>query len=105
MVLHALVVLHQLVVRNQHLKLLSSGVQDFSSVFDPGNETGGTFPVAQIIWDVFNKRFGTGIGGLVVLCVPLGTSFFCALFSVTSAARCILNTASLMQHLVRILLK
>ena len=63
-------------------------LQDFVSVFDPGNETGGALPAAQIMWDAFSARFGSGLGSLLVLAVPLGTSFFCGLFSVTAAARC-----------------
>lgn len=43
--------------------------------------------MAGLRWDAFNRRFGSGLGALAVLLVPLGTSFLCGLFSITSASR------------------
>lgn len=66
--------------KNRHL-------QDYGSVWDPGNATGGQYPAAQVMFDAFMARFGSGAGSLLVLAVPVGTSFLSSLFSVAGAAR------------------
>ncbi|KAL3160167.1 hypothetical protein ABBQ32_010933 [Trebouxia sp. C0010 RCD-2024] len=62
-------------------------VQDVDKVTDPDNGFDGINIVAQILWQAFSARFGTGAGSLLLLAIPMGANFICALHSVTSASR------------------
>ncbi|KAK9817612.1 hypothetical protein WJX74_002698 [Apatococcus lobatus] len=77
----------------QPVQVILTTFQDYESVFYPGNETGGQLPAAQVMWDAFKIRFGSGAGSLLVLAIPVGTSFLSGLFSVTSAARTLYGAA------------
>lgn len=64
-----------------------SALQDVDRLTDPDNGFDGINIVAQILWESFNTRFGTGAGSLLLLAIPMGANFICALHSVTSASR------------------
>ncbi|KAF8058897.1 NAD kinase 3 [Scenedesmus sp. PABB004] len=58
------------------------------SIQDPASVSGSTInPVMQIAWDVFQARFGSGLGGLGLMVVPLACSLFCGNACVTSTSR------------------
>ncbi len=44
--------------------------------------------IALIFWGIFEARFGSGVGGVALMIIPLGCACFCALLSLTSASRC-----------------
>ncbi|KAL3695805.1 hypothetical protein R1sor_009881 [Riccia sorocarpa] len=48
---------------------LTFSIQDPAYLFDPLNETGGGFVAAQILYDAFYGRYGSGTGAVVLLCV------------------------------------
>ena len=62
-------------------------LQDVSQVTNPDNGFDGINIVAQILWQAYKARFGTGAGSLLLLAIPMGANFICALHSVTSASR------------------
>eukprot|EP00897_Mesotaenium_endlicherianum_P002642 jgi/Mesen1/2405/ME000157S01537 len=39
----------------------------WGDLFDPANATGGKYPVAQLMYDVFHGRYGSGTGAYVLL--------------------------------------
>jgi amino acid transporter len=61
-------------------------VFDPTHLLDPTNESGG-YAIAQVFYDVFNGRYGTGTGGIVCLGIPAFAVFFCGMSSVTSNSR------------------
>ena len=61
--------------------------QDFSHLYDPNNETAGTFVPAQILYDAFHGRYHSSVGAIVLLFVIWGSFFFGGLSITTSAAR------------------
>ena len=62
-------------------------LQDVNQLTDPDNGFDGINIVAQILWQAYKARFGTGAGSLLLLAIPMGANFICALHSVTSASR------------------
>lgn len=62
-------------------------IQDLTDLTDPTVSLSGSY-VAQIIWDVFESRYGYGQPSLLLMLVPLGAMFFCGMSSITSASRC-----------------
>lgn len=61
-------------------------VIDPTHLLDPTNESGG-YAIAQVFYDVFNGRYGTGTGGIVCLGIPAFAVFFCGMSSITSNSR------------------
>ncbi|CAK9273508.1 unnamed protein product [Sphagnum jensenii] len=61
-------------------------VIDLTHLLDPTNESGG-YAIAQVFYEVFNGRYGTGTGGIVCLGIPAFAVFFCGMSSVTSNSR------------------
>ena len=49
--------------------------------------TGGGYPVAQILWDSFNDRFGSAAGAIFLLCMIYWSFFFGCISVMISAAR------------------
>ena len=62
-------------------------LQDVSQLTDPDNGFDGINVVAQILWEAFKTRFNTGSASLLLLAIPMGANFICALQSITSASR------------------
>ncbi|KXZ54383.1 hypothetical protein GPECTOR_5g461 [Gonium pectorale] len=44
-------------------------------------------PVAQIFWNAFKQRTGSGTGGIIMLMIPLGGIYFCAHSTLTYVSR------------------
>ncbi len=63
-------------------------IQDLTELTDPAVSLSGSY-VAQIMWDVFESRYGYGAPSLLLMLVPLGAMYFCGLLSITSASRCL----------------
>lgn len=61
--------------------------QDFSYLYDPTNETAGTFVPAQILYDAFHGRYNSSAGAIILLFIIWGSFFFGGLSITTSAAR------------------
>jgi len=70
-----------------YLLALTFSIQDPAYLYDPNNETAGALVPAQIIYDAFYRRYHSGTGAIIFLCIIWGTFFFCGLAVVTSAAR------------------
>ncbi|GMY06666.1 amino-acid permease BAT1 homolog [Fagus crenata] len=66
---------------------LTFSIQDPAYLYDPNNETGGALVPAQIIYDAFYRRYHSGTGAIIFLCIIWGTFFFCGLSVITGAAR------------------
>lgn len=65
---------------------ITFAVVDPQHLLDPGNDTKG-YAIAQVFHDVFNSRYGSGVGGIVCLGVVAVTIWFCGMSSVTSNSR------------------
>ena len=61
--------------------------QDFGYLYDPTNETAGTFVPAQILYDAFHGRYHSATGAIILLFIIWGSFFFGGLSITTSAAR------------------
>ncbi|KAF7001847.1 hypothetical protein CFC21_017428 [Triticum aestivum] len=70
-----------------YILALTFSIQDFSYLYDPANETAGTFVPAQILYDAFHGRYGSSTGAIVLLFIIWGSFFFGGLSITTSAAR------------------
>ncbi|KAH7423877.1 hypothetical protein KP509_12G078700 [Ceratopteris richardii] len=70
-----------------YILALTFSIQDPSYLFDPSNETAGSFVVAQILYDAFHGRYHSSTGAIIVLIVIWGSFFFGGLSILTSAAR------------------
>ncbi|VAH47927.1 unnamed protein product [Triticum turgidum subsp. durum] len=70
-----------------YILALTFSIQDFSYLYDPTNETAGTFVPAQILYDAFHGRYGSSTGAIVLLFIIWGSFFFGGLSITTSAAR------------------
>jgi amino acid transporter len=66
---------------------LTFSIQDPSYLYDPTNETAGSFVPAQILYDAFYGRYRSGTGAIILLVVIWGSFFFAGLSITTSAAR------------------
>jgi amino acid transporter len=70
-----------------YILALTFSIQDFSYLYDPTNETAGTFVPAQILYDAFHGRYNNSTGAIVLLFVIWASFFFGGLSITTSAAR------------------
>jgi amino acid transporter len=70
-----------------YILALTFSIQDFSYLYNPNNETAGTFVPAQILYDAFHGRYNSSVGAIVLLFVIWGSFFFGGLSITTSAAR------------------
>ncbi len=67
--------------------MLRPAVQDVESITDPSGSLVKVNSVALILWDIFDARYGSGVGAVLLMLLPLGCSCFSALHTVTSASR------------------
>ncbi|KAJ3694360.1 hypothetical protein LUZ60_009840 [Juncus effusus] len=65
---------------------ISYAVTDIPSLLDVTNDAGG-YGIAQIFYGVFKNRYGSGIGGIICLCVVVGAVYLSAVATVTSNSR------------------
>ncbi|CAN6576447.1 unnamed protein product [Malus baccata var. baccata] len=70
-----------------YILALTFSIQDFSYLYDPTNETAGTFVPAQILYDAFHGRYQSSTGAIILLCIIWASFFFGGLSITTSAAR------------------
>ncbi|KAK9826564.1 hypothetical protein WJX74_003154 [Apatococcus lobatus] len=64
-------------------------IQDWQSLFDPGNETSGMMPAVQVLWDGFTWRFGSGIGAVMLMTILIVAAFGAGMSTITAGARMI----------------
>ncbi|KAJ7295733.1 hypothetical protein O6H91_16G071200 [Diphasiastrum complanatum] len=65
---------------------ITFAASDIQHLLDPNNDTKG-YGVAQLFYDAFKQRYGSGTGGIVCLCLVAVIVFFCGMSSVTSNSR------------------
>ncbi|MCO5582386.1 hypothetical protein L7F22_036281 [Adiantum nelumboides] len=65
---------------------ITYAVTDLNHVLDTANDTSG-YAVAQIFYDAFKHRYGSGTGGIICLGVVAIAIFFCGMSSITSNSR------------------
>ena len=70
--------------------IVTFSIQDLTDLTNPNISLSGSY-VAQIMWDVFESRYGYGLPSLLLMLLPLGAIFFCGMFSIASASRCLHN--------------
>jgi amino acid transporter len=61
-------------------------VTDLGHVLDINNDAHG-YAIAQVFYDAFRNRYGSGTGGIVCLAVVAVAIFFAGLSSITSNSR------------------
>jgi amino acid transporter len=61
-------------------------VTDLDHVLDINNDAHG-YAIAQVFYDAFLNRYGSGTGGIVCLAVVAVAIFFCGLSYITSNSR------------------
>ncbi|CAO1940902.1 unnamed protein product [Urochloa humidicola] len=69
-----------------YLVALTSVVTDIPYLLDPSNYAGGN-AVAQMFYDTFHRRYGTGVGALVCLGAIAINIFLCGVANITSDSR------------------
>ncbi|CAO2167694.1 unnamed protein product [Urochloa humidicola] len=69
-----------------YLVALTSVVTDIPYLLDPSNNAGGN-AVAQMFYDTFHRRYGTGVGALVCLGAIAVNIFLCGVANITSDSR------------------
>ncbi|KAI9088599.1 hypothetical protein K1719_029713 [Acacia pycnantha] len=65
---------------------ITFAVTDISQLLDENNDAGG-YAIAEIFYQVFKRRYGSGVGGIICLGVVAVAIFFCGMSSVTSNSR------------------
>ncbi|KAJ8548259.1 hypothetical protein K7X08_030728 [Anisodus acutangulus] len=65
---------------------ITFAVTDIPHLLNKNNDSGG-YAIAQIFYDVFKSRYGSGVGGIFCLGVIAVAVFFCGMSSLTSNSR------------------
>ncbi|KAJ0667428.1 putative amino acid/polyamine transporter I [Helianthus annuus] len=65
---------------------ITFAVTDIPQLLSPDNDAGG-YAIAEIFYQAFKKRYGSGTGGIICLLVVAVAIFFCAMSSLTSNSR------------------
>ncbi|KAM4097210.1 hypothetical protein ACJW30_08G164100 [Castanea mollissima] len=65
---------------------ITFAVTNISDLLNENNDAGG-YAIAEIFYQVFKSRYGTGVGGIICLGVVAVAIFFCGMSSVTSNSR------------------
>ncbi|XP_016455627.1 amino-acid permease BAT1 homolog [Nicotiana tabacum] len=65
---------------------ITFAVTDIPHLLSKNNDAGG-YAIAQIFYDAFNNRFGSGVGGILCLGIIAVAIFFCGMSSLTSNSR------------------
>ncbi|XP_062110017.1 amino-acid permease BAT1 homolog isoform X1 [Humulus lupulus] len=65
---------------------ITFAVTNIPSLLDENNDAGG-YAIAEIYYQAFKSRYGSGVGGIVCLGVVAVAIFFCGMSSVTSNSR------------------
>ncbi|MCO5593577.1 hypothetical protein L7F22_047592 [Adiantum nelumboides] len=67
---------------------ITFAVTDLDHIIDPGNDANGN-AIAQVFYDAFKNRFGSGIGGIFCLGVVALAVFFSGMGAITATSRII----------------
>ncbi|DBA92368.1 TPA: hypothetical protein ACH3X1_015773 [Trebouxia sp. C0004] len=70
-----------------YILVLTLCMQNVGDIAAPSGDLAQVNGIALIFWGIFKARFGSGIGGVALMIIPLGCACFCALLSLTSASR------------------
>ncbi|XP_035839700.1 amino-acid permease BAT1 homolog isoform X1 [Helianthus annuus] len=65
---------------------ITFAVTDIPSLLSPDNDAGG-YAIAEMFYQAFKSRYGSGTGGIICLLVVAVAIFFCAMSSLTSNSR------------------
>ncbi|PON87000.1 Amino acid/polyamine transporter [Trema orientale] len=65
---------------------ITFAVTNIPSLLDENNDAGG-YAIAEIYYQAFKSRYGSGVGGIICLGVVAVAIFFCGMSSVTSNSR------------------
>ncbi|KNA09039.1 hypothetical protein SOVF_157070 [Spinacia oleracea] len=65
---------------------ITFAVTDIPYLLSSENDAGG-YAIAQVFYLAFKTRYGTGIGGILCLCIVAVAVFFCGMSSMTSNSR------------------
>ncbi|KAI9088567.1 hypothetical protein K1719_029681 [Acacia pycnantha] len=65
---------------------ITFAVTDISHLLDQNNDAGG-YAIAEIFYQAFKRRYGSGVGGIICLGVVAVAIFLCGMSSVTSNSR------------------
>ncbi|KAM7484601.1 hypothetical protein LguiA_000610 [Lonicera macranthoides] len=65
---------------------LTFAVTNIKHLLSEGNDAGG-YAVAEVFYQAFKSRYGTGVGGIICLGVIAVAIFFCGMGSITSNSR------------------
>jgi hypothetical protein len=71
-----------------YLLAISFSTGDPTHVLDPTNNAGG-YAIAQVFYDAFYSRYGSGVGGIVALAAVAGAVWFGGIVCITANSRCI----------------
>ncbi|KAK4399984.1 Amino-acid permease BAT1 [Sesamum angolense] len=65
---------------------ITFAVTNIPNLLSPDNDAGG-YAIAEIFYQAFKNRFGSGVGGIVCLGIVAVAIFFCGMSSITSNSR------------------
>lgn len=65
---------------------ITFAVTDISHLLSSTNDAGG-YAIAEVFYQAFKSRYGSGVGGIICLGVVAVAIFFCGMSSVTSNSR------------------
>ncbi|KAL9166548.1 hypothetical protein ABFS82_05G036700 [Erythranthe guttata] len=65
---------------------ITFAVTDIPKLLSPENDAGG-YAIAEIFYQAFKSRYGSGVGGIVCLGIIAVAIFFCGMSSITSNSR------------------
>ncbi|KAK4423523.1 Amino-acid permease BAT1 [Sesamum alatum] len=65
---------------------ITFAVTNIPNLLSPDNDAGG-YAIAEIFYQAFKNRFGSGVGGIICLGIVAVAIFFCGMSSITSNSR------------------
>lgn len=65
---------------------ITFAVTNIPNLLNPDNDAGG-YAIAEIFYQAFKNRYGSGAGGIICLGIIAVAIFFCGMSSVTSNSR------------------
>lgn len=65
---------------------ITFAVTNIPNLLSPDNDAGG-YAIAEIFYQSFKNRYGTGVGGIICLGIVSVAIFFCGMSSITSNSR------------------
>ncbi|KAI3997527.1 hypothetical protein MKX01_008134 [Papaver californicum] len=65
---------------------ITFAVTDIPHLLNPNNDAGG-YAAAQLFYEAFNSRYGSGVGGIICFGVAAVAIFFCGMGTITNNSR------------------